>query len=796
MTWPPPLPGTYLPSKDRDVTRLLYELISQYTKQSRQSTDPEISGTTARTVTNAPTATRQLILVALPLLCLHLLLHGQTTPSASQVPHRIARATRVEQTPRLDGTLNDPLWSKAEPITDFRQREPYEGQPPTERTEVRILYTGSEVYFGIVCHEPEMGKLAARELRRDVSQQFDDYFEIVIDSSHNRRNAYVFQVNPLGTQRDALITDTSTSDNGDGDSGWDGVWTSDARINADSWTATVAIPFSTLNFMQSRNVVWGINFKRFIRHRNEEDLWSAWQREFGPTRVSEAGELKGISDIGSGRLFVVKPYLLGGFEHLPPSSVIAGLTPGTNALHTGGVDVKIGLRSNLVANLTGNTDFADSDVDAQQFNLTPYKLFFPEKRQFFLENAGVFDFPLDLSDSGDRLFFSRQIGIDPITGQEVPINGGGKITGSLGGFDLGVMDVDTRHSGPNPYANYAVLRVKRSLPEGGYIGVMGIDKRSGNPFDAFNQTSGADARLVFFKDLAVTGFAAQTRTPGLEGGQTNLGVGFNFQNRWFQALAGHRKVGRNFNPEVGFLERNDCVCDFADLELRPRPNIPGVRYLSFEGFVFHAPDTHEVLQTQEWQTTFRAEFNNGSYTDNDINDTFTQRLTTPFNVYKNVAIPVGVYHWSRHQLTYGTAQDRRFRIKFFERFGGYYNGHLNEARIAVNYRANQRLSFDFLEQWNRFRLPLPGGDFSVAFGQFQTNYSFSRFLTLSSLLQMNTANTQAASANIRLRWNFRPDSDLYVIYTVGPQFAALSAANPAQFTANKLVVKLTYSLHP
>jgi hypothetical protein len=748
-------------------------------------------------VTHAPTTKRQLFQLALALFFFFAaLVHAQTTPSSSSPISRVARATRVEQAPRLDGTLNDPLWSKAEPITDFRQREPYEGQPPTEKTEVRILYTGSEVYFGIACFEPEAGKIAARELRRDVSQEFDDYFEIVIDSSRNRRNAYVFQVNPLGTQRDALITDTSSSDTGDGDSGWDGVWTSDARISADGWTATIAIPFSTLNFMQSRNVVWGINFKRFIRHKNEEDLWSAWQRVFGSTRVSEAGELKGISDIGSGRLFVVKPYLLGGFEHLPPSSVIAGLTPGTNALHTGGVDVKIGLRSNLVANLTGNTDFADSDVDPQQFNLTPYRLYFPEKRQFFLENAGVFDFPLDLSDSGDRLFFSRQIGIDPITGQEVPINGGGKITGSLGGFDLGVMDVDTRHSGPNPYANYAVLRVKRSLPDGGYVGVMGVDKRSGNPFDAFNQTTGADTRLVFFKDLAVTAFAAQTRTPGLKGGQTNLGAGFNYQNRWFQALAGHRKIGRNFNPEVGFLERADCICDFADLDLRPRPKISGVRNLSFEGFIFHAPDTSGVLQTQEWQTTFRAEFNNGSYTDNDINDTFTQRLTTPFNVYKNVAIPTGVYHWSRHQLTYGTAQDRRFRIKFFERFGGYYNGRLNEARVAVNYRANQRLSFDFLEQWNRFRLPLPGGNFSVAFGQFQTNYSFSRFLTLSSLLQMNTANTQAASTNIRLRWNFRPDSDLYVIYTVGPQFAALSAANPAQFTANKLVIKFTYSLHP
>jgi hypothetical protein len=342
-----------------------------------------------------------------------------------------AQATRVDRAPQLDGTLDDPLWQLARPITEFFQKEPNEGQPATEKSEVRILYSRNEVYFGIVCFESEPKKIAARELRRDVSQELDDHFEIVIDSSRNRRNAYVFQINPLGTQRDALITDEQEpGDSGDGDSGWDGVWTSRARITAEGWTATVAIPFSTLNFMQTQNVVWGINFKRFIRHSNEEILWTAWRRSFGINKISEAGELQEISDIGSGRLFVIKPYALGGFQHLPASASTAGLTPGSSGLYTGGLDVKFGLRSNLVANLTANTDFADADADTQEFNLTPFKLFFPEKRQFFLENAGVFNFAM--GNTGDLLFFSRQIGIDPVTGQQVPINGGCKVTGSLG----------------------------------------------------------------------------------------------------------------------------------------------------------------------------------------------------------------------------------------------------------------------------------------------------------------------------------------------------------------------------
>jgi hypothetical protein len=246
--------------------------------------------------------------------------------NGAQEQLRTAQAVPVDRAPRLDGTLDDPLWQQAAPIDDFLQREPFEGQPPTEQTEVRILYTKREVYFGITCSDSEPKGIVATELRRDVSQHLDDYFEIIIDSAHDRRNAYIFQVNPLGTQRDALIADEQHGFHDDGDPGWDGVWSSEARITGKGWTATVAIPFSTLNFMQSKNVIWGINFKRFIRRKNEEDLWSAWRRIDGATRISQAGDLHGISDIGSGRLLVVKPYGLTGFSHFPPSVAGTGFT--------------------------------------------------------------------------------------------------------------------------------------------------------------------------------------------------------------------------------------------------------------------------------------------------------------------------------------------------------------------------------------------------------------------------------------------------------------------------------------
>ena len=690
---------------------------------------------------------------------------------------------RVDRAPVLDGTLNDPLWQLAKPIDDFRQQEPFEGQPATERTEVRILYARDRVFFGVHCFDSNPSSILATELRRDASQDLDDHFEILIDSNDDSRDAYLFEINPLGTQADGLIVQEQGANGEDFDSGWDGVWTSETRITSDGWTATVGIPFTTLNFMRSRDVVWGLNFKRFIRSKNEEDLWAAYRRTFGITKVSQAGKLSGITDIGSGRLFIIKPYGLVTYDKVTGQNARFPLT--------GGVDIKYGLRSNMVLNLTGNTDFADTDVDLEPFNLTPFKVFIPEKRQFFLENAGIFNF---LIGEQDQLFFSRNIGIDPVTGQQVPVNGGAKLTGTLGRTEFGVLDVDTRSSGSSPYANYSVVRVKESLWGGSYVGVIGIDKRSGNALDSFNQTGGVDARLVFFKDWIVNGHVAGTRSPGNPSGASDVGASLEYKSDWLDAVVVRRKTGPNFNPEVGFIQRVDTKETFGDATFKWRPRISGVREVQFEGFIDHAPDTHNVVQTQEWQGTLRAEFNNGGYTDNDIADVTTQRITTPLNIYKNIFIPIGLYHFARHQLTYGSGLDRRFTYNFFERFGGYYGGTLNEFRVRGNYRPTEKLSFAVTQTWNRFRLPV--GNFSVDLASWQTNYSFNRFLTFTNVIQMDTANTQAVSANFRLRYNYRPDSDLFVIYNIGTQFASLAAANPVQVRENRFAVKYTYSFAP
>ena len=703
-----------------------------------------------------------------------------------EVPPKSAEATRVETSPKLDGTLDDPLWRLAKPITDFRQKEPREGEAATEKTEVRILYTRHAVYFGIECFDSQPSKIIATELRRDVSQDLDDHFVILIDSSFNRRGGYVFEINPLGTQSDGLIVEEQEgSQDTEFDTGWDGVWVSEARIGRDGWTATIEIPFTTLNFTKSNNVVWGLNFKRFIRRKNEEDLWAAYRRTFGITKVSESGALTGISDIGSGRLFIIKPYGLVQYDKETGQNPAFPLT--------GGLDIKYGIRSNLVLNLTGNTDFSATDVDQEHVNLTPFPIYVPEKRQFFLENAGVFDFPLG---DQDQLFFSRQIGIDSVTGQQVPINGGARLTGTVGRTEFGVMDVNTRSSGPNPYANYALARVKESLWGGSYIGVMGIDKRSGDLQDNFNQTGGVDTRLVFFKDWIFDGHLAGTDSPGHPSGNSDVGGSLRYRSNWLDGTFERRKIGPNFNPEVGFVQLIDANETYGDATFKVRPEIRGIREMQFEGFILHAPTTQNAVQTQEWQATFRGEFHNGAYTDDDIVDVFTQTITTPLHIYKDVFIPVGLYHFTRHQLTYGSAQDKKFTYNFFERFGGYYGGTLNEFRVRMNYRPTHRFSISASSTWDRFCLPLPNGSFSIVLASLQGNYSFNRFLTFTSVIQLDTSNTQAVSANLRLRYNYRPDSDLYVIFNEGTQFTSIAPANPPQVRETRFAVKWTYSFAP
>jgi Domain of unknown function (DUF5916) len=698
------------------------------------------------------------------------------------VSGRVVAAARTDRAPRLDGTLEDPVWKAAETLTDFRQREPLETSPATEKTEVRILYDSHHVYFGIHCYDGDPRAIVSTQLRRDLSMDLDDNFAIMIDPTLGHRNGYIFEINPLGTQRDGEIIEEQAPPQNDSivDPSWDGLWISAARITNDGWTATVAIPFSTLNFRGGSEVNWGLNFRRFIRRKNEEDVWSGFRRIFGFWRVSQAGVLRGLKGIESRRLLVIKPYgLLGAhaFSGQPWS-----------ALHSGGVDIKYGLASNLIAVGTVNTDFSDADVDQQQFNLTPNPIEIPEKRRFFLEDSDVFDFLLW---NQDLLFFTRQIGIDPASGQEVPIDFGGKIAGNASGFDLGVMDVKTRSEGPNPYGNYSIVRVKRPLMPGSYVGFMATDKQSGNPLDPYNRSGGVDAKFVLFGNLNLRGYYAKSWSPGVQGDNTALGGRLTYANNWFNIYAGHGVTEKNFNAEMGFVTRTDDQPTIVQFNFTPRPGVLNIRELDLGGSVGHDPNTAGKLIYREWTPNIRVLFNNSAEIDSSPHDVIYQFLQQPLHLYKNISIPPGGYTFASHQVAFTSSGNHRLTFTASEQWGNYYTGTLNSATLTAQYRPNPHLALAVNDTLNSFRLPQ--GNFDIELAGVQVSYAFNRFLNATTFVQTDTAQSQAVSANFRLRYTFRPDSDLYVIYNVGNRFQSLVAGNPTQLREQKFAVKLTYS---
>ncbi|MGC1788618.1 MAG: DUF5916 domain-containing protein [Terriglobales bacterium] len=724
---------------------------------------------------------KKALVCALPLVvATNSLVNGQVEVSSRGT--RLAVAVRTERPPRMDGTLDDPVWKTAPVLDDFRQREPFETQAATEKSEVRILYDYRHIYFGIHCYDEPSG-IIATQLLRDLSQDLDDNFAILIDPTASRRNGYIFQINPLGTQRDGEVIEEQAPTTTDSivDPNWDGLWSSATKIAGDGWTATIAIPFSTLNFHGGgHDVSWGLNFRRFIRRKNEEDEWSGFRRVFGFWRVSQAGTLEGLTKIESGRLLVIKPYALGGaqaFQGQPWSG-----------LHTGGVDIKYGLTSNLVALGTVNTDFSDADVDQQQFNLTPYPIFIPEKRRFFLEDSDVFNFLLW---NQDLFFFSRQIGIDPVSGQQVPIDAGGKIAGHEAGFDVGVMDVRTRAEGTNPYANYAIVRVKRPLMPGSYVGFIATDKESGSATDPYNHGFGVDAKFLLFQNLNLRGYYAKTWTQGLYGDSAAFGARLTYANNWFNVYAGHGVTGRNFNAEMGFVTRTDDLPTIATLTFTPRPKIRGVREVDLGGVFFDDPNTADKLIYREWSPSLQVFFNNGAIASAYPQDVIYQVLTQPLHLYGNISVPVGAYRFASHQFGYTSAGNRRITYTGQLQSGQYYTGNLTAGTLTAQYRPSAHLTLAVNDTLNAFRLPQ--GNFDIELAGMQVSYAFNRSLNLATFVQANTSDVQAVSANVRLRYTFRPDSDLYVIYNAGTVFQAIAAGNPALLREQKVAVKVTYS---
>lgn len=682
---------------------------------------------------------------------------GQSIPSDGL---RLRASNINGESIRIDGVLNEPAWAAAESLDDLRQQEPNEGATASERTEIQVLFDDKNLYFGIRAFDSEPTRINARELVRDARFFNDDKVEILLDTFHDKRNAFRFAVNPLGTQQDALITDEGRDVN----LSWDGAWISEGRRDPQGWTVEIAIPLTTLRFKEGADV-WGFNVARIIRRKNEEVLWKSWQRSFGLERVSQAGELVGVGEIKRHRLWEVKPYVSGGWLQGDPRVGAEGFDSGVTGKL--GLEVaRIGITPSLTAEFTVNPDFGQAEVDNQVVNLSRFSIFFPEKRDFFLENAGVFLFGRQGS---NQLFFTRRIGLNR-DGQPIPIDYGAKITGKVGDYNVGFLQVQTRSVGNResdrfvPRQQFTVARVKKDILRRSSIGAIFVN-RQGATFaggSEFNRAYGVDAEFNPTDHFTIGGFYARTESPGVRSSSHSARINTEFENDLFRAIAVYEDVGDNFDPEVGFIERTGIRQYFAQGAYKPRPSfLPFVRQMEFEVQTENYYDRRGNLSTRQNELSWETEFTNSSELSFRPIEDVTDVLTKPFEIRPGVVIPAGRYHFNRPRIEF--TSDRSKQIGFTARYkwGDFYSGKRDEISGGITYRPDAHFLFDFSNSYNSVRLG--EGSFSTNLFTARINYNISRKFLTSTLFQLNLA-ARTSALNVRFRYNFRPNSDFFIIY--------------------------------
>jgi len=681
------------------------------------------------------------------------------SPSQGAGPRRI-QAVPVSDAIKIDGVLNESAWSLAEPASDFRQERPIEGSPASEKTEVRALFDDKNIYFGIRAFDSDAAQINARELVRDASFSNDDKVEILLDTYHDRRNAFRFAVNPLGTQQDALITDEGRDVN----ISWDAPWISEGRIDAVGYVVEIAIPLTTLRFTEGIDT-WGFNVARIIRRKNEESLWTSWQRSFGLERVSQAGELSGVEEIRRRRLREIKPYVTGEWREGVPLIGKNGLDAGVRA--NAGIEVaKLGITSSLTAEFTVNPDFGQAEVDNQIVNLTRFSVFFPEKRDFFLENSGIFLFGRQ---GENQAFFTRRIGLTD-RGLPVSIDYGAKVTGKIGPYNIGFLQVQTRKLGQAstglgiPRQQFSVLRVKRDILKRSYVGAILVNRQGATTVGggSYNRVGGADAEFNLTDHYQIKAFWMGSATPGVRSSAGSSRIESIFENDLYRFITVYEDVGAKFNPEVGFIERNAIHQYFGQLAYKPRPKfIPHVQQMEFETQIEYYTDRAGKLTTRQrelsWDTIFK---NSSEFFLRPIEDV-TDVLTEPFQIRPGIVIPVGTYRFNRPRVSYTSDLSKRIVFTVREHWGDFYSGTRYETTGGITWRPNAHLLLDLSESHNRVRLR--EGNFSTSLFAGRVNYNFSRKLLTSALVQLSSA-ARVSVINVRLRYIYRPNSDFFVIY--------------------------------
>ncbi len=665
---------------------------------------------------------------------------------------RVAQAKRVNSSPKLDGDLNEALWKEASTISQFLQRDPREGEPATEKTEVKIIYTDTAIFFGVVCFDSQAEKIIANERARDDSLGSDDTFEIILDTFHNHRDGFLFRTNPLGTKFDSWIVDEGQREN----SNWDERWSVAANRTEVGWVVEVEIPFKSIRMPDEKNQVWGIDFKRNIRRKNEEVVWSNYRRNFEFKEVSQAGDLVGLENISSEQTLRIKPYVTAG-----ASRVFTGDQPETDHLFDVGLeDVKYRLTPSLTLDLTVNPDFAQADVDEQVSNLTRFPIFFPEKREFFLENASLFDFGPGGPVPDLKLFQSRRIGLSEDR-EPIDILAGVKLSGQLKGLELGFINVQTDDFQDTPSSNFSVIRVKQKILSRSVVGAI-FTNRQPSLQDDFNRTIGFDGNFVFFDNLHLGSFFASSRTPGVDGDEwAARPLRINWQTDFLLANAEHTIIRRNLNADMGFIPRKDMKKTLLEFQIKPRPQTELIRQLLFGTRLRYITDQENVLETREQELDFNVIFESGDRLIFAYVNTF-EFLQDGFLLRGQVPVPPGTYAGDLFKMHLIPYDGRKIGGFFnFQRENGFWGGSRTSLGINPWIKWSGNLSFEIEYAFDR--IELPNGEFSSNVSNVRINYNFTNNWLTSTTIQRDNIE-DLVNINFRLNYIYRPGDDLFVVY--------------------------------
>ena len=717
------------------------------------------------------------------------------------------RAIKLTEGIRLDGLLNEPVYRSVSAITGFIQLMPDEGAPATERTEAWIMFDTTNIYVsGRVWDSAPPSEGGANEMRRDTSQLRDnDTLWVVFDTFYDRRNGVAFYTNSLGGLGDFAITNE-----GNPNSDWNPVWDVRTGRFEGGWTVEMEIPFKSLRYRPGPAQVWGVQLRRTIRRKNELAFLTPVPIAAGRGgifRVSDAATLVGLEVPNGGNNLEIKPY---GIADL--TTDLEASPPRRNAGHgDAGLDVKYGITPNLTADLTYNTDFAQVEVDEQQVNLTRFSLFFPEKREFFLEGSGIFNFARGGGGSGRRnsalrqegggsrggfgagnaptLFYSRRIGLEGDT--VVPIVGGGRVTGKMGAFDVGALNIQTDDeeiSGAEP-TNFTVVRVKRDIFRRSSIGALFTNRSVSVVGDGSNQVYGADATFSFYDNVNVLAYLAKTQTPGLDAEDMSYQGQFTYAGDRYGFQAEHLVVEDNFVPEVGFLRRDNFRRSYATGRFSPRPrSIEAIRQFRLEGSVDYilTADTGHV-ETRQTQLGFSTEFENSDRLGVSVADNY-ELLVEPFEPAPGVTLPVGGYGFRDIEATYSPGAQRRLTGTFTVRVGEYFNGDIRSVgftrgrlELTPQLSIEPTLSVNWIDT--------PQGSFRTDLIVSRVTYTFTPRMFFSGLIQYNSS-TDTISTNLRLRWEYSPGSELFVVYTEDRNTDPLRPDRFSQLHNRGLVVKV------